>query len=139
MIIFQLRCSDGHEFEGWFSDHDDYEHQRTSKLLVCPLCHNGNVQKVLSQLSLVKGNKGEAAAKKLKIDPVILVKTIDQFVKKNFENVGKDFYRQAVQMHRGEQPGRRIYGEVTKEERGKLDEEEIEYAVVPKLAPQFEN
>src|SRR5262245_16336038 len=107
MIIFQLNCQSGHEFEGWFSDQHDYQKQQEKGLLTCPFCHTRKVHKVLSSVALIQSHStpahstpvptGTSAStstpvtstktKQVSLDPVMLVKAIDQYVKKNFENV----------------------------------------------------
>ncbi|MBE0618536.1 MAG: DUF1178 family protein, partial [Proteobacteria bacterium] len=38
MITFDLACGQGHRFEGWFGNAQDYEDQLARGLLECPLC-----------------------------------------------------------------------------------------------------
>ncbi|MEM8800137.1 MAG: DUF1178 family protein [Pseudomonadota bacterium] len=45
MIVFDLKCGDGHVFEGWFRSSSDFEDQRERGLLVCPSCGKGEIIK----------------------------------------------------------------------------------------------
>jgi hypothetical protein len=38
MIIYDLRCENGHIFEGWFEDSQAYEDQNARCLVSCPVC-----------------------------------------------------------------------------------------------------
>ena len=52
MIIYDLQCAEGHQFEGWFDDGDAYEAQRESNLIACPVCNDANVTKVPSTFAI---------------------------------------------------------------------------------------
>ena len=43
MILYRLRCSKGHEFEGWFKDSKTYERQEKKSLIGCAVCGNSKV------------------------------------------------------------------------------------------------
>lgn len=45
MIVYDLSCPDAHSFEGWFSSSGDFETQRESGLLVCPVCESSDIRK----------------------------------------------------------------------------------------------
>ena len=47
MIHYHLRCADGHEFDGWFSDSAGFETQRDRGLLTCPECGTSSVERAL--------------------------------------------------------------------------------------------
>jgi hypothetical protein len=38
MIVFDLQCSQGHGFEGWFASGEAFERQLASDLVHCPVC-----------------------------------------------------------------------------------------------------
>jgi hypothetical protein len=151
MIIYQLQCGDGHEFEGWFSDIKDYDSQKQKSILACPVCSSSEVGKVLSGVPTIKKVKAKprrSSTPKAKnqaqqninaADMVAVLKTVEHYVKKNFDNVGKNFYNEAVKMNSGETDKRGIYGEVTTQQRSNLDDKNIDYALLPKLGPEFEN
>ncbi len=57
MIVFDLNCSEGHRFEGWFGSSSDYEEQCLSGLLTCPECGSDEVSKaVMAPAVGAKGN-----------------------------------------------------------------------------------
>jgi hypothetical protein len=45
MIVFQLTCSDAHEFEAWFRSSDSFEQQRAAGDVECPYCGDVHVMK----------------------------------------------------------------------------------------------
>ncbi len=165
MIIFELQCEAGHRFEGWFGDSQDYEQQKQQGLLTCPMCDGHNVSKMPGVVPFIKKSTRQPSSEQqqqietksksdskainkkrrrrrkqeVNVDPVVLLKTLHHHVRTKFENVGSRFYDEVVKMHRGESPKRGIYGHVTHEQQEKLDEQEIPYATLPKLGPEFEN
>ncbi|MDE2564417.1 MAG: DUF1178 family protein, partial [Burkholderiales bacterium] len=46
MKVLDLRCANGHGFEGWFASDDDYMDQNGRGLIECPLC----ADRVISRL-----------------------------------------------------------------------------------------
>ena len=48
MIIFDLTCTHGHRFEGWFASADDFERQAKAVMVRCPVCDDASVVRVPS-------------------------------------------------------------------------------------------
>ena len=46
MKVLNLRCGNGHSFEGWFGADDDFPSQNGRGLVECPLC----ADKAISQM-----------------------------------------------------------------------------------------
>jgi hypothetical protein len=62
MIVFDLKCGDGHVFEAWFGSTRDYESQQARGLVSCPLCGNGDVVKaVMAPAVSAKSNQSRHA------------------------------------------------------------------------------
>ncbi|HEY8288748.1 MAG TPA: DUF1178 family protein [Acetobacteraceae bacterium] len=47
MIHYQLRCSQDHEFDGWFKDSTAFERQAKRGLVECPACGDTKVARAL--------------------------------------------------------------------------------------------
>ena len=47
MKVLDLRCSNGHLFEGWFASEDDFMNQNGGGLVECPLCADKVVGRLL--------------------------------------------------------------------------------------------
>src|SRR3546814_3115106 len=64
MIVFDLKCYDrGHVFEGWFGSSADYEKQRASGMIACPVCGDTQVRKaVMSPAVSAKSNQRDTGA-----------------------------------------------------------------------------
>ena len=58
MILFDLRCADGHVFEAWFRDGETYDAQAKAGEIACPLCGDTAVAKALMAPNVARG--GEA-------------------------------------------------------------------------------
>ena len=67
MILYQLKCSDGHEFEAWFKDSGTYEVQARDGEISCPFCGDVHVGKAPMAPSLVK-SRGEKATESQRPD-----------------------------------------------------------------------
>ncbi|MCU0839765.1 MAG: DUF1178 family protein [Rhodospirillales bacterium] len=48
MIVFNLRCGQGHSFEEWFASSADYDEKAAASALSCPECGDGRVEKGLT-------------------------------------------------------------------------------------------
>jgi len=58
MIVFDLKCDDGHVFEAWFGSSASYEDQKARQLVSCPFCLSTDVQKaVMAPAVGAKGNR----------------------------------------------------------------------------------
>ena len=61
MILFTLRCTRGHEFEGWFRDGDGFETQRKAGEIACPECSDTSVEKAVMAPRLGRSREINAA------------------------------------------------------------------------------
>ncbi|MBY0334149.1 MAG: DUF1178 family protein [Acetobacteraceae bacterium] len=60
MIRYDLQCSQGHEFDGWFKDSDGFAKLARAAMVECPVCGSAEVTKRLMAPSVRKapGVKG---------------------------------------------------------------------------------
>ena len=66
MIVFDLRCGEGHVFEAWFGTGADFDDQSARGLVSCPVCGASDVVKaVMAPAVGAKSNRGFADAKAL--------------------------------------------------------------------------
>ena len=142
MIVYQLRCSNGHEFEAWFRNSDTYEDQVKKGDVACPDCGDVHVCKALmapniapsrsrSPASKVDNDKAEQRAHEVAEKILEAVGKVRTHVEKNFDNVGDQFAEEAKRIFYGEAEERGIYGSATEKEAGELDEEGIEFYRLP--------
>ncbi len=147
MIKYQLRCSSGHEFEGWFKDGATYDAQAQANGIECPYCGDADVSKAImapaipSKRSTSRVEAGDAEAGLLseerarEVASKILeaVHTLRGHVESNYDDVGDKFAEEARRIHYGETDERGIYGEATADEAEEMDDEGIEFFRLPAL------
>lgn len=131
MIAYDLQCSNGHQFEGWFEDSRAFDRQKNQGLIACPVCEDSVVSKIPSTFA-IKGASGTIPLKPdANVDLAVLGKKIVDYVEKNFDNVGADFAEQALKMHYGVTEPRNIRGVSTPNEEATLKAEGINFYKFP--------
>jgi hypothetical protein len=139
MIVYELACTHGHRFEGWFASGEDFAQQRERALLTCPICDDPHVERVPSaRVSVPKGAPPLPAPAASKppvqevasgVPPEVLAQLRD--IVKQTENVGRRFPEEARKIHYEEVPPRPIRGQASPEEAQSLSDEGIEFASLP--------
>ena len=132
MIAYDLQCTKGHSFEGWFEDRKAYLDQQRKGLITCPVCNVTSVDIVPSTFAIKSGapsNSKDLAAERAKLEKI--GKEAIEFVEKNFDDVGADFAKEALKIHYGAAEPRNIRGVSTKEEEKTLEKEGIEFIKIP--------
>jgi len=127
MIAFDLFCSNGHKFECWFKDSASFEEQKEAGILTCPICDDNKIGKAFSPFAIKRG--GEKVREGL--DPHQALQLIHDYLEKHFEDVGADFYKEALKIHTGEKEKKNIKGTATTEEEVILREEGVQFFKVP--------
>ena len=151
MIVYDLSCSEGHRFEGWFGSSSDYDSQRERGLLTCPECGCGEVGKApMAPAVAAKGNRTEALRQagpsgdearpmirgELPAEVKQALETLARAQAKALEKstwVGDKFADKARSMHYGETDEAPIHGKATKDEAEEMVAEGI--TVAPLLFP----
>lgn len=147
MIVFDLLCSKGHRFEGWFNSAADYASQKERGLVSCPKCATTAVERVPSA---TRANLGAQPPKPapaatssnmvktpemdgkdaFAIAQMLYSKMLDEILTKT-EDVGREFASEARRIHYEEAPARAIRGQATNEEHDALVDEGIPVARFP--------
>ena len=133
MIKYNLKCSNGHEFESWFSDSDEFDNLNNKKLLECIYCSSRKVQKSIMSPMISGGKQKEGVGlsnEKLTLNRKELLK-IREYVEKNFEFVGDKFSKKVREVYYDRKTKKTIYGTTTPEEREELAEEGIDLISIP--------
>jgi hypothetical protein len=160
MILYNLVCAKGHEFESWFAGSAAYDRQAKRGLVECPVCGSAKVEKALMTPRLAPTRKSTPAASETSVpaaasEPVVpaapeaptpvavispqerelrtKLKELREHLVKNAENVGQRFPEEARKMHYGEKEHRSIYGTASPDDAKALHEEGIEFAPLPVL------
>lgn len=137
MIVYDLHCGAGHEFEGWFSDAKDYADQQAQGMLSCPVCNSEDVRKlptashIKSHLSTSPVVNLPAEATEKHLSQIKLREKLQRYLTENFTDVGAAFPEEARKIHYGEAEARNIRGTASNEEYHGLREEGVEVHRVP--------
>jgi hypothetical protein len=134
MIAYDLKCGNGHSFEGWFEDSIAFISQNERGLITCPVCNDSEIVRLPSKFA-IKSSQGsmpqvesESRAEQLRAQ---LGKEVVEFVEKNFDNVGCDFAKEALKIHYGVSEPRNIRGVSTQQEEDVLKQEGISFFKLP--------
>ncbi len=142
MIVFDLKCACGLEFEGWFGDRADFERQQADGLVRCPGCGGVEVRKILSPVAYNRcagstatgsgsghpeGGSGQPAEAEL----AAALRMVQEFVRRNFEDVGAKLAETSLRMRYGLEEPRNIRGFASEEEKKMLREEGGELLTIP--------
>ncbi len=137
MIIYDLRCRDGHKFEGWFKDRGAFDEQRGKLLIACPVCGDTNAVMVPSSVAVMgKESHSPAEGPPAGVRPLKVLREFQEYVQKNFDDVGEKFAEVALRIHHGEEDGRNIRGTTTRSEEESLREEGVRFVKIP--LPEFD-
>ncbi len=155
MIAFDLRCSAGHIFEGWFRSSADFDTQAGRGLIACPTCgDHGIIKAVMAPHVGRKGNQiavpppsPPVASATPAADPVMTgpalpaplmamaaaLATAQAEALPRSTWVGDRFAARARAMHEGVEEQALIHGQATRAEAESLLDDGI--AVLPLLVP----
>jgi hypothetical protein len=152
MIHYQVRCGQGHEFDGWFKDSAAFDRQAKRGLVECPVCGDVKAERALmapavaskkqvaappsppvrTSVPAAPADAQVAAAGGPMPDHVrAMFQRLRAEVEKNCDYVGPEFAAEARKIHRGESEKRGIYGETTPDQAEALADEGIEVAAIP--------
>lgn len=150
MKVLDLQCAHQHTFEGWFGSEQEFADQMERGLLVCPLCGDGQIRKMLSapRLNLQTARDSRGGPQEPE-QPVLPANSVPQpggpqtlqaqwiqamrHLMANTEDVGERFAQEARAMHQGETDARAIRGQASKEETLALLEEGVDVLPLPAL------
>ncbi len=153
MIRYALACDKRHEFEIWFKNSADYDHQRKRGLVACPACGSVKIEKMIMAPALGRSSKSKPLPRPAEpatpaapeaTSPVAMMspqehefrkklKELREHLTKNADNVGTKFPEEARKMHYGEIEHRSIYGEASPQDAKELHDEGIEFHPLPVL------
>jgi hypothetical protein len=149
MIAFDLVCTPGgHRFEGWFASSAEFDRQRASDLLCCPMCGSATVTKAVMAPAIGRKGNQAALAPRAEVEQTVAVsnqpempaeisKAIAELGKlqsrmlENSDWVGGKFAEEARAIHYGETPQRIIHGSASADEAQALYDEGITVAPLP--------
>lgn len=138
MKVLNLRCANGHGFEGWFASDDEFMDQNGRALIECPLCADKVISRMpaaprlnLSGARQTPPSGDTADSKPQAIDLQAAWLATVRHMMANTEDVGGRFAEEARRIHYGETPQRGIRGQASPQERDALKDEGIETMSLP--------
>lgn len=136
MIQYALKCAEGHQFDSWFQSAAAFEKLQSAGHVACAVCGSNAVEKSLMAPRVASKRKETAEAEEKPLTNQTseyekAVAALKDHVEKNSDYVGKDFVKQARDMHVGDAPERPIWGEAKPDEAKKLIEDGINVAPLP--------
>jgi hypothetical protein len=144
MIVFDLLCSCGFQFEGWFQGRDSFREQQQTGLLTCPECGSTEVHKILSPVAVhtaaASASRPPAGKEDMQaVAAAAVLHKLQDYVRKNFEDVGPHLAKEALKIHFGVEEPRNIRGVASPEEEKTLAKEGITLLKIPMPSPEGEN
>lgn len=139
MIMYQLKCSSGHEFEAWFRNSAGYDDQRAVGAVSCPICGDQEIGKALMAPAVGKKSSSrtvgpyERRAAEVAREVLAAAERVREHVEENCDYVGTRFAEEARKIYYGETEERGIYGEATDQDNRELTEEGIDVFRLPNL------
>ena len=124
MIAYQLRCRNGHAFEGWFRDSAAFDAQQSDGKLACPRCNSKRIEKAVMAPAIAGRAREQAQARSA-------LRALRRKMLAEAEHVGGAFPEEARKIHYGETDERAIYGEASGAEVEALLEEGVPVAPLP--------
>ena len=135
MIKYKLKCKNCEKsFDSWFSSSKEFEKLRSKKFLSCHFCNSKKIIKTLMAPNIMTANQKLENNLKMKKNDKIKKKILEfqNFIEKNFENVGDDFAYKARSLHYDNKKNKRgIYGNASQNQIKELKEEGIETQIFP--------
>lgn len=159
MILYALRCAEGHQFDAWFRNGDAYDALAAAGEVLCPHCGSARVTKAPMAPRIGKSRAAgveerreadapaenavapapapePAPAAEATVGPTEIrqaLAALRTHVETSFDYVGGRFPEEARRIHYNETPARPIYGEATRAEAEALEEEGVTLRRIPWL------
>lgn len=139
MKVLNLRCANGHGFEGWFASEHDFLEQNGRSGIECPLCADRVITRLPSAPRLNLSG-AQPPAKPPERPPASAPAAADlqgawlaaaRQLLSQTEDVGERFPEEARRIHYGEADPRGIRGQATPEQRAAMQDEGIEVMAFP--------
>lgn len=127
MIRYQLRCPQGHDFDGWYPSSDGYERLAAAGQVACPTCGATRIEKALMTPAVA----AEGALHDTPSEAARALAALRDHVEANSDYVGTAFADQARAMHDGDIPERAIHGEARLDQARALLEDGIPVLPLP--------
>ena len=131
MIKYILKCKEGHEFESWFSNSDEFDKLDKKRMLECIYCSSKKITKsIMAPMISNSKNNDELINNNFKSEKKKLIE-LRKYIEKNFDYDGRDFSKKVREVYYDKKSKKAIYGTATSDEREELAEEGIDLFSIP--------
>ena len=137
MILFDLKCSEDYVFEAWFRDSETYDAQAASGVIECPVCGDTHITKALMAPNVAR--VAATGSPEHAVQIMERIRALHDEITKNSDDVGEKFPEEARKIHYGETEKRNIHGHADLDDARALDEEGIEFGILPPLPKRRDN
>ena len=123
MILFDLKCGEGHVFEAWFRNSGAYEAQAAANEIACPICGDTRIAKAPMAPRIGKSRQEVEKTETATLRRAEVMRELVELrrkVEEKCDYVGDRFAEEARRIHYGEIEKRDIYGEATETETTEL-------------------
>ena len=127
MIRYNLRCDQGHDFDGWFRSSDGFDNLRAAGQVTCTQCGSAKVEKAL----MAPAVPAKAPLSQAQTPQEKALEKLRAHVEQNSEHVGLRFADEARAMHEGRSKTRAIHGQARPEDARKLIEDGVPVLPLP--------
>jgi hypothetical protein len=131
MIVYQLACSEGHYFEGWFASPEACEKQAAAGRLQCPTCSSIQVRKLPAAPHVHTSGDAAPPTNRDASTQRETIAALRKMILAGTQDVGREFAEIARRIHYKEEEARSIRGQVTAEEAEELREEGVPAVTIP--------
>lgn len=161
MILYRLRCENGHALEAWFGSIKSYDAQAAAGQIACPDCGSCRIEKAPMAPAIGKGRHeagssghgtetdageghggeetgGRGLSGQAPADGLAALRALRAKLTEGAENVGDAFPQEARRIHDGGSKERPIYGRASPSEARDLAEDGIPVLPLPRL-PEDQN
>jgi hypothetical protein len=138
MIVFDLRCDDGHRFESWFQSGAAFDRQQAEGAIECPLCGSHAIAKApmaahVAHTAETAGERGPVTESGPPAKMLEALRRLRRHIEETCDYVGTTFPEEARRIFYGEIETRGIYGEASLDDAAALRDEGIEVQPLPWL------
>ena len=135
MIKYKLICKNCNLlFDSWFGSSNEFEKLKNKKFLICHNCDSKRIEKSIMAPQLIsKSEIRNSEQKNSNFNKISKkIKEYQNFIKNNFEYVGKNFAYEARSIHYNDKKkSKGIYGSASKKDLKELKEEGIDAQLIP--------
>ncbi len=129
MILYTLRCPEGHDFDSWFQNAAAFDALTATGRVTCPSCGSGSVAKAPMAPKVQASDRTDLSRPASKKEAALAA--LRKHVEQNSDYVGMEFAAKARAMHDGLIPDRPIHGEAKLDEARALIEDGVPVAPLP--------